>query len=76
MDKKFKVGKRYECANFHMHPITVVSRTKKNITVFDGKEEWSARAYLDNDGDEYIQKRDQKLIYRGIQTYSASWEIM
>ena len=75
MDKKFEVGKSYECANFHYKPIKVLSRTKKNITVDSGDEVWSARARIDNEGDEYIQKSSTLLRYRGIETYSASWEI-
>ena len=75
MGKIFEIGKKYECANFHMRPITVLSRTKKNVAVFDGKEEWSARVKIDKDGDEYIQKKSQQITCRGIQTYSASWEI-
>ena len=75
MDKKFEVGKRYECANFHMHPITILSRTKKNITVDDGKEIWGARAKIDEDGYEYIQKSFTLLKDKGIETYSSEWEI-
>lgn len=75
MGKQFEVGKKYECANFHMHPITVLSRTKKNVTVNDGFDVWGARVKIDNDGDEYIQRSTIPLRYYGLQTYSASWEL-
>lgn len=75
MGKVFEVGKQYECANMHMHPITVLSRTKRNITVFDGEETWSARSGIDNDGDEYVQRGNTRLVIHGIQTYSSAWEI-
>ena len=75
MDKKFEVGKSYECANFRLKPIKILSRTKKNLVVDNGDESWGARVRIDNEGDEYIQKSSTILRYRGIETYSASWEI-
>ena len=75
MGKKFKIGKSYECANFHLQNIKVLNRTKKNISVDDGIEVWNARIMMDKDGDEYIQKRETNIANKGIQTYSASWEI-
>lgn len=75
MDKKFEVGKSYECANFRLKPIKILSRTKKNLIVDNGDESWGARVRIDNEGDEYIQKSSTILRYRGIETYSADWEI-
>lgn len=75
MGKKFEVGKSYECANFHYKPIKILSRTKKIVIVDNGIESWGARARIDDDGDEYIQKSSTLLRYRGIETYSADWEI-
>lgn len=75
MGKKFEVGKSYECANFHYKPIKILSRTKKNVIVDNGDESWGARVRIDNEGDEYIQKSSTLLRYRGIETYSAGWEI-
>ena len=43
MDKKFEVGKSYECANFRLKPIKILSRTKKNLVVDNGDESWGAR---------------------------------
>lgn len=75
MGKKFKVGKSYECANMFMSSIKVLKRCKKNIIVFDGKEEYKANIKIDNEGDEYIQNNSVSSRVRGIYTYSASWEI-
>ena len=75
MYKEFEVGKRYECANMHLPPITVLSRTNKNMTVFDGKQEWGTRIYIDDEHDEWCRKSEQKVGYKGIYTYSSAWEI-
>ena len=75
MDKKFEVGKSYECANFRLKPIKILHRTKKNVIVDNGDESWGARVRIDCEGDEYIQKSSTILRYRGIETYSADWEI-
>ena len=75
MGKKFKVGKSYECANMYMGSIKVLKRYKKNIIVFDGKEEYKASVKIDNEGDEYIQNNSVTPRMKGIYTYSASWEI-
>ena len=74
MNKKFEVGKRYECANINLGYIEILKRTNNNITVFDGKEEWSGRARIDKDGYEYIQKTDVPLKIKGLYTYSSEWE--
>ena len=75
MSKKFEVGKSYECANFHLKPIKIINRTKKTLTVDDGIDVWKTKAKKDDDGDEYIQKSTKILQYKGVETYSASWEI-
>ena len=75
MGKKFEVGKWYECANFHLNPVKVIGRKKKTVTVYDGKDTWNARARLDKDGDEFIQKTEVRLAIKGIETYSSAWEV-
>lgn len=75
MGKKFKVGKSYECANMHMGSIKILKRHKKNVTVFDGKEEYNITIKIDDDGDEYIQNNSVSSRMKGVYTYSASWEI-
>ena len=75
MGKKFEVGKSYECANFHYKPIKILHRTKKHVVVDNGDESWGARIRIDYEGDEYIQRSSMAIRYRGIETYSASWEI-
>lgn len=75
MGKKFEVGKYYECANFHLNPIKIINRTKRTVVVDDGIEVWKTKTKKDDDGDEYVQKSTKIPRYRGVETYSASWEI-
>lgn len=75
MNKKFKVGKKYECANRSMGNVIVLNRVGKKIHVTDGKEEYTAVIKIDKDGDEFIQKTNVPLTLKGIYTYSADWEV-
>lgn len=75
MNKIFKVGKVYECANPHIGSIKVLDRMKSKILVTDGEENWTMVIKKDADGDEFVQKNDVSLNLKGIYTYSADWEI-
>ena len=54
---------------------TALGASIQNVVVDNGDESWGARVRIDNEGDEYIQKSSILLRYRGIETYSADWEI-
>lgn len=75
MNKKFEIGKKYECANSEIGTIKVLDRIGKKLHVTNGKEEYTAVIKIDKDGDEFIQKTDVPLKLKGIYTYSADWEV-
>jgi hypothetical protein len=75
MDKKFEIGKSYECANFRLKPIKIINRTKRTVTADDSIEVWKTKIKKDDEGDEYVQKSTKIPRHRGVETYSASWEI-